>query len=379
MKTIIKSLIYCFILIFASCEHSNNMLTVINTDGSCYREYSAYVSTDFLKGDSAKKSTPFIVDIDSSYNIKWKYKNSDWQTKFPVSQSEIDSIILTKNKNTNIHESTDFEAIATKKYTSVEEMARNFSLSKSHEWNDLKVKYKFEKKFRWFYTFYKYQEIYPKIETDFTVPISKYLTKDEELFWFTGKPEILKGMNGVEIREYVGKIEDLYNRWFSQNIWNNEYKVLLENYSMISKPPVTIDRLKELRDTIFLKEASDNQDFKMQLILNKYFKTKVFSELWDKQNSPLGEFENNFLDQKFVKYFAQNINYKLLLPGKNIQANTDIMQGDTLIWNLTAYRMFPQDYTIEAESRKANIWAFVLSFLLIILAVGSFFYKPKQK
>ncbi len=380
MKTTIKLLIYSIVLFLISCEQSNNtMLTVINPDGSCYREFSGSVTPEFLKGDTSKKSNPFMIKIDSSYSIKWKYKNSDWQTKFPVSQSEIDSIILTKNKNTNTQKSTDFEAIAIKRYSSVEEMTRNFSLKKSHEWADLKVKYSFEKKFRWFYTYYSYQEIYPKIETDFTIPVSKYMTKEEEMYWFTGEPNLLQGMNGVEAREYLGKMEDSYNRWFTENIWNNEYKILLQNYQQISKPPVTIERLQELQDTIFQKKVNDNQDFKMKDILNDYFKTNAFSELWNKKDSPLSNYENNFLDMKFVNYFAQSIHYKLLLPGKNLQANTDVMQGDTLIWNLTAYRMIPQNYVIKAESRKANVWAFILTILISILAVGSFFYKPKYK
>jgi hypothetical protein len=41
--------------------------------------------------------------------------------------------------------------------------------------------------------------------------------------------------------------------------------------------------------------------------------------------------------------------------------------------------MIYNDYVIEAESRKANLWAFIVSGLILALAIGSFWYKPKRK
>jgi hypothetical protein len=117
----------------------------------------------------------------------------------------------------------------------------------------------------------------------------------------------------------------------------------------------------------------------MEKILNKYFKTKAFSIFWTNKESPLKKFEDNFEKLEFVSFFGKEFDYNLCMPGRIIPKENQVMQGDTLNFKLTAYRMIYNDYVIEAESRKANLWAFIVSGLILALAIGSFWYKPKRK
>jgi len=384
MKSIIKFLTYFAILFVVSCVNPTDMLTVIKSDGSCYREFTANTNPAFLLGDTTEKLNPFPVDIDSTWNLKWKFRNSEWFTQFPAKKSTIDSIVkIIKSKDKpgigKEKKSDDFFVQVRKDFSTVEEMGTRFKLKRSHEWSNMKVKYALDTKFRWFYTFYNYRETYPKIITNFEIPLEKYMTKDEAQFWFTGKPNILQGMNGIEIREYVGNLEDDYNKWFAHNNWNAEFKVLIENYDRIIKPPVNKERLILLKDSIFNSNSKNLPDIDMEKSLNNYFKTKAFSKLWTITNSPLKKFEKDFEEQDFIRYFKDAFNYKLIMPGKVSQPDNVAIQGDTLIWKLTSYRMIYDDYTIEAQSRKANTWAFVLTGIILIIAVGSFFWKPGKK
>jgi hypothetical protein len=204
------------------------------------------------------------------------------------------------------------------------------------------------------------------------------MSKDEAQFWFTGKPDILKGMNGVEIREYIGEIEDHYNKWFAQNNWNAEYKVLIDNYEQLLEKPVSKKQLELMKDTIFNSNTRSFPDFDMEKCLNNYFKTEAFSSLWKDDNSPMKRYEKDFNNQEFVEYFGESFTYKLILPGKILQSTDATIQGDTLSWRLTAYRMIPADYIIGAQSRKTNIWAFILTGIIMAIAIGSFFWKPKR-
>jgi len=238
------------------------------------------------------------------------------------------------------------------------------------------VKHRLEKQFRWFYTYYTYRETYPMIKTGFALPIENYMTKDEAQFWFTGKPNILQSMNGLEMREYLGKIEDSYNKWITQNLWNAEYKVLLNNYDSLSKKPVAKEQLQTLKDSIYNSKIKNLDDVDMEKVLNSFFKTDAFSELWKNENSPMKKFEKDF-NKKFTFFFSQSFNYKLILPGKIIQSGDAIIHGDTLVWKLSSYRLIPADYVIEAQSRKANLWAFILTGILILAAIASFIWKPK--
>lgn len=383
MNSIIKFLFYFAVLFIVSCTESTDMVTGINSDGSCYREFNSKVNQAFLLGDTTSKLNPFPVDIDSNWIVSWKFRDSNWFREFPASKSTIDSIvksIKSKDKSTVGAEkkSDDFFVLARRNYASVDDMATNFKLKKSHKWSGMKVKYALEKKFRWFYTYYTYRETYPKIKHNFEIPIEKYMNKDEALFWFTGKPDVLKSMNGVEIREYVGSLENKYNKWITYNFWNSEYKVLLMNYNKIKKQPVSKERLEVLKDTIFESKVKDVEDFNMEKILNGYFKTNAFSLLWNDTDSPLKKFEKDFDEQGFMHFFTESFNYRLIMPGNIIHPNDAVMQGDTITMKLTAYRMVPADYVIEVQSRKANVWAFILSGIILIVAVGSFVWKPKR-
>lgn len=383
MKSTIKVIPFILLLITAACSDSNDMLTVVKSDGSCYREFTDEVNLNFITGDSVEINNPFPVDIDSTCQISWKFRDSEWFTQYPVSKAMIDSVVKSNNLKDTLKAGEKktpemCNVVLRKNYSSVKEMASQFKFKKSHEWSKMKVNYSLEKKFRWFYTYYCYKETYPKLVTNFEIPIENYMSKDEAQFWFIGQPDILRGMNGLEIREYVGKIEDNFNKWYAQNLWNNEYKCLISNYDQINNKPVSVEKMESLRDTIFMTNVKEFDKMDMKDILNNYFKTDAFSNLWKGKESPMRKYEDSLDEKEFMTYFSESFNYKLVMPGKVKLPENAIQQGDTLIWTLNAYRIALDDYTIEAQSRKTNIWAFILTGLILIVAIGSFIWKPKK-
>jgi hypothetical protein len=381
MKTTYRLLFFvCALLAWTSCVDPDDMLTVIEPDGSCYREFSNTTGTDFMLGKNPSEQKYFPVVLDSTWEVTWTLEDStSIHTDFPLSKSFMDSIIasmpLEKNSKTNKPERKKpvFEVQIRRHFTSVEDMAAHFRLNPSHDWSKMKVRYTLNKQFRWFYTDYAYEETYPRIETNFKTPIDSFMTKDEATFWFTGEPNIYKGMNGVEIREAIGSLEDKYNHW------DNEFEVLLANYDMMKPAPVSKDSLAKTRDQLFEKNVKDDKNFNMETLLNKHFKTKAFSIYWKTKESPLKKYEKDFEDQEFISLFGKAFNYKLCMPGRVFAPENVVVNGDTLSWKLTAYRMLYSDYVIRAHSRRANVWAFVVSGLVLLAAVGSFWYRPKRK
>lgn len=387
MNSTSKFLFYVAMLFVVSCTQPSDMLTVVNSDGSCYREFTANGSAQFLAGDTTAKLNPFPVEINSTWKITWQYKDAKLRSDFPIKKSVCDSIIqnIDSEKESDKYLKDEDKSrgkllvFARHNYKSVDELANQFKLKPSHPWSKMKVKYSLEKKFRWFYTYYTYREVYPRIKINFEIPIEKYMTKDEAQYWFTGKPDILQGMNGIETRQYIGDLEDKYNNWFAQNSWNAEYKKLISNYDQVADKPVSKERLELMKDTLFNSNPGKSPDFNMEKCLNSYFKTKAFTPLWAGENSPMKKYENDFNNQSFVQYFAGSFTYKLILPGKVIHSTDATILGDTLSWRLTAYRMIPADYLIEAQSRKANSWAFILTAIILIIAIGSFVWKPGKR
>ncbi|HET9569884.1 MAG TPA: hypothetical protein VFP20_00530 [Bacteroidales bacterium] len=383
-----KHFLYLMAVVCAltSCMDRDNMLTVIRPDGSCYKEFSSSVGSDFMLGKNLSEQKYFPMVVDSTWSITWKLEDStQTSTVFPLSQRTMDSIMalmpLERNQKTNKMEkkSPVFDILLRRPFKSVEDMGKTFRLKPTHEWSKMKVIYHLEKKFRWFYTYYQYKETYPKVKTNFKTPVDSFMTNEEATYWFTGKPNIYKGMNGIEIREAIGSLEDKYNRWLAKNLWDNEFEVLLANYDQMKNPPVSLDSLAKSKDNIFNSKVRDNKDYDMEKLLNDFFKTKAFSIYWKTKDSPLKKHEKDFENQEFVSLFTKEFNYNLCMPGRSKPIENVIMNGDTLNFKLTAYRMVYDNYVIEAESRRANVWAFVVSGLILVLTVGSFWYKPKGK
>lgn len=380
MNVIINKLICLSAVLITSCTEPTDMLTVINPDGSCYREFSENADNEFLLGDLTDKHNPFPTDVDSTWKFAWSFKSSKIRTDFPLKQTVVDSISKLTDGITRKAGTVSKEHVivfARKKYNSVEEMDTVFKLNESSDWNKLKIKHNLNIEFRWFYTYYTYRETYPKVKTGFELPIENYMTKDEARFWFTGKPNIFHGKNGIEMHEYLGQIEGKYNKWITENLWNTEYKILLNNYDRLNNKPITKEQLKLLQDSIYNSKVNNLEDFDMEKALNSFFKTAAFSELWKNQDSPLKKFEKDF-DKKFSFLFSRGFNYKLILPGKITQSGDAIIHGDTLVWQLTSQRLIPADYIIEAQSRKANLWAFIVSGLIVIIVLGRIFWKGKR-
>lgn len=359
----------CF-LVF-SCSGGEEMLTRINPDGSCYREFVSNADSAFMVGDTAR-SNKFPVMLDSSWHVSWKYITPEIHTNWPLKTWKWDT--AHKNESITIWAKRDFK--------SVKEMDTAFVLSKWHKWADIKAKHTLSKKFRWFYTYYSYTETYPKIKTLERIPFEKYMTKEEAEFWFNGKPDLLRGMNGIEIKDFLEKVEEKYNLWFGHNFWDMEYDVLLNHYHLLKNLKISKERLEQARDSIFEKSKDKirilSDDFDFGKCMDAYFKTTAFSALYNQKDNPLKKFEDDFDDNNsFMRYFETGFDYKLLMPGKIMQTSNAVIQGDTLSWNLTAYRMVYSDYEISAQSRKANVWVFILSGLIAVLAVGSLFFKVK--
>jgi hypothetical protein len=362
-------------LIFFSCKSGNpRFTTVINPDGSCSKEIEADGDSAFMVGDTAK-SNPLEVDLDSSWKISWSYLTSEEKTEWPLKKWTRDTT----------HKQEMPRIKARHDYQSVEEMGKTFRLTYKHKWRDIRPAYSLEKKFRWFYTYYLYREVYPQIKTLTRIPFDRYFTKEEAEFWFNGKQDLIRGMNGIEIKEEAEKIEEKFNFWFGHNIWDEEYEILLKNYNLLTKPTITVERLKMAKDSIFLKNVhymkllSDNnrteEEKDFGTMMDDYFKTNVFSELYNLKGNPLKAYEEGIDEWPFMKYFESDINYNLLLPGTILEAGNAVLHNDTLSYNLSAYRMVYSDYEIRATSRKANVWAFVVTGIIVVLAVGSMFVR----
>ncbi|MBR4215151.1 MAG: hypothetical protein IKR94_07510, partial [Bacteroidales bacterium] len=91
------------------------------------------------------------------------------------------------------------------------------------------------------------------------------------------------------------------------------------------------------------------------------------------------EIGKGFLNQitPLISFSNLSVPYTLTMPGKVINIGNGIYSDGIISYTLSGERLIPNDYTITATSQQTNIWAYVLTVIIIILAIGSWVWKWK--
>jgi hypothetical protein len=367
MNTTVKLIAIGICALLTACNNKIDVTTVLNSNGSCDRVLVAEVDEKFIQGDTAQH--PFVMDL-TGWDIQWKYKDGKIRTDWPV-----------KSFKKNEEDSAEsILVIARRHFNSVQQMAHSFRIKSSHAWKGIEIKPVLEKSFRFFYTYYNYKESFSKLPITLPVAVSKYLSAEEAGYWLTGKPDILKGMNGVEAKEILDGIEGKVEKWLLCNLFEMQYSELLRHLELIANHP-SRDIMNTKKDSVFTlyyaDYAKEQTKFDLMPILDKSFKTQVFGNFAKAGNdSLLKQINNPEAFEHLSDYFDAYFDYKLVMPGAIIESN-GILSHDTLNWKIDTYRLLNGNYTIEASSKKANAWAFFTAAFIVVGAIVLFFIKRK--
>ena len=377
MKTNSKIIIAMMLaLLVASCRNKDDrMLTIVNEDGTCSREYTFHTTQQWL---AATPDEDYDSIVDKSWERSWSVLGAD-SVRYPVplTEAQLDSMQALDNSQPlgnmlMVH--------CRKTYGSVEEMSAHlYRADGSHlvEVKGIKANSKLEKRFKWFYTDYTFNETFTYDgEPVFPVPISRFLGADTVAYWFTGQPDLMRNLSGAEMKERLDKIEAKVSQWTNANWFTEICNIIIENYDSIKNPPVSRERFISMRDSLAMLPQVLN-------LSEKEWEAPVFS-------GELGEFFQSDAYSSFLKSYeggpgqytdllSFGMPYDLVMPGTVTDAGMGEYDGEVIHYQLGGERLIPGAYTISATSRVTNIWAFVVTLLVILLAVGSWFYLRKRQ
>ena len=182
MKTNSKMIFAMMLMMLAaSCRNKDDrMLTIVNEDGTCSREYTFHTSQQWL---AATPDEDYDSIVDKSWERSWSVIGADsMRYPVPLTEAQLDSMQALDNSQPlgnmlMVH--------CRKTYGSVEEMSAHlYRADGSHlvEVKGIKANSKLEKRFKWFYTDYTFSETFTyKGEPVFPVPISRFLARRQRL------------------------------------------------------------------------------------------------------------------------------------------------------------------------------------------------------
>ena len=376
MKTNIKIIAaMTLVLIMASCKNKDDrMLTVINADGTCSREYTFHSTQQWL-GIPPEEDYDSIVD--KTWERSWSVLGAD-SVRYPVplTEGQLDSM---QAQDLSQPLGNMLMVHVKKDYKSVEEMsAQIYRAERSHliKAEGIKASSKLEKRFKWFYTDYTFTETFVyEDSTLFPIPLSQFLSADTASYWFTGQPDLTRSLSGAEQKEMLDGIEKKVSQWSNANWFYEICNVIIANYDKVQNPPVSKERFANIRDSLVMLPCvinADEEGFTSNGIFSsqfeKIFQSDAYTEFLQSYEGGLGQYGA----------FSFGTNYDLVMPGRVLDAGMGQYDGKVIHYRLGGERMIPGDYTITATSRVTNVWAFVVTILVILLTVGSFFFPKKR-
>lgn len=264
-------------------------------------------------------------------------------------------------------------------FKSTEEMSQQtpLQLNGTH----LRSKASLKKQFRWFYTNYVFSETFYCVGDTFQLADTLYADKALISYWFTGEPNLVKGLSGAEASQKLSEIEPAINRWLNDNLLKVGFDYIVSHYDSIPAPPVSKERFIELHDsliTFIMFGADDLLDIKPEERLQAFFHSDAYNSFFDDETT-LGKGLTDELGKQ-LNIFWFNVPYTLTMPGTVTDAGSGALQADgSILYPFKGERLIPKDYTITATSRVTHIWAYILTLFIILIALGSMLYRKKRE
>ena len=361
-------------LLMIGCKKNSNMLTIINEDGTCMRELSFHTTPQ-------KLMLPPDSDLDNYIDKSWErtwtiVDNDSVRHPVPMTEAQYDSI---QQKNFRKYVPDLVTMHVRKKFKNVQEMAEQTPLDDTKY---IKASSSLDNHFKWFYTDYTFTETFAYVGNVKFVPISRFLSADTASYWFTGQPDLTRNYSGAELKEMLDGIEAKVSQWINANWFAGIYDEIASDYNSIQNPPVSKEQFVSLRDTLATHPAILNTDLldgsmkDFMNVLDDYYHSSAYSDYIHKWS---GGYDSLKREPTYLTIVSFQRDYDLVMPGRVLDAGMGEYDGNVIHYRVSGDRTIPNDYkySITATSRVTNVWAFVVTFLVILLAVGSFFYRRK--
>ncbi len=369
MKTIIRLGFLFLILFAASCnnKYQGSATTIVNEDGTCSRELSFQLdSAQLVSG--VFNADESMLRWNKGWHLTWGIKGDSLRRAFPVGLKAYQALSKLCRKDRRSAADTIL-VYAKNNFNSVEEMAKATTFTVGSL--QITPRITFKRSCGLFRTEYTYEEVYPQQHINFPIPMSKFFTKEEIGFWMNGTPNLIGGLNGIEIDDITQRLKTKYTQWVIANDFEMTYQTIVKNYSRIATKAIDKQRFVALHDTL-LQEYSKEADPKViHLDKSKWFKnffhSDVYSEILDNDTlmRPV-----EMLEWNFIALSMFNIDYHLTLLGTDYPPSLS---------KLTGSRLMASDVVMSCCIIKKNVWAFALIAAVLIVSLVLLVLKRKKR
>ena len=375
----ILTLVAAATLLMTSCSNDNErMLTIINEDGTCSREMTFHPDQETVMAPLNEPIQSNGLHFGTDWERTWSVKGDSVRHACPMTQEQWDSLMNVWSKQDKPQ--TGLMHVK-RQYQNVSEMSDSLTQAVRHLF---KATASLDKHFKWFYTDYTYKETLASTDLNqiFPVPLDRFVSADSASYWFTGEPNLTAGLTGAEQKEMLDDIEARISQWFCACTMSNIYAHVWKNYDEVKNPPVSEEQFWALKDSVIMSPAVRNLNLfgninQVSNIFKDFYQSDAYTPLFS--DSTRWE---RLLEIKYKSYgnlVSMKPTLDYVMPGKVIDAGNGIVEGDVVHYKFSGERLIPHPYDVTITSRVSNIWAFVVTALVVLLAIGCLFYRRIRK
>ena len=371
-------IVAAIMLLMTSCRNKDSrMLTIINEDGTCSREFSFHPYPNSVMVPSDEPIENDGLHFDAGWQRSWSVVGDSVRHPVPLTQEQWDSLQQVFPKQVV---RSKILMYTKRNFQNVSEMSDSLTSVVRHLF---KATASLDKHFRWFYTDYVYQETLAitDIEQIFSIPLDRFVSADTASYWFTGQPNLSEGLTGAEQKELLDEIEPQISQWFNACTMAYVYTYASLRYDEVKNPPVSKEQYLALKDSIVMSPAVRNMDLfsdisQVSKIIKDFYHSDAYTPLFSDSTEWERVLDKKYKSYEYLMMMAPQLDY--VMPGKVIDAGDGEVEGNVIHYKFSGERLIPHPYIITATSRVTNVWAFIVTILVILLAIGSYLYKRKR-
>jgi hypothetical protein len=365
-----RNLAIMVLLLLAGSCLDYTVTTTVNRDGSVMRKYKVRGdSADIFKGSLMIPSGP-----------EWKISHR----------------MEPKDKNDSLSEKSQYVYEASRTFGSIDEL--NDWLESDTSMGTIKPMVSLKRKFRWFYTYYEYSEVYPMIFPFQKIPVDSFLTDIEQsvimdddrtaymsdskkLIWRVNDAEYrYTPADSAEMKKISENCEQKFMKWMNASIIEDYLDILKKHFK--DEAVVTDISLKK---SAWINAGGQQLDFGKSDFTSISFLNAIgdsltgsgrLQELYENNPEVFAEFDRKI---KKAQDFGgeDSFTHLLNLPGKVFSTNSQKINLSEMEWQLEKMFSYMKDYEMKASSRAANPWIMVLSGLMAVGLIGVLFARRK--
>jgi len=338
---------FCLILI-VSCDEPETVVT-----NFVYRDGSIRRTVEMRSGKQDFRQSQIQVPVDSTWTIE-------------------DTLTISEKGDTT------WIRTAEKLFGSAAEINTGYSADSSCN-SRVKRQAALDRKFRWFNTIYRYSE---KIDRIFSngYPVSEFLNEEELLWYYTPWNEQEAKRNGIDSTKYRA-LSDSVNRrtndWFFNSVvaeWIYEFTGQIQKKDQVL---IAADTLKAWEKNLLSLTLKNEQDFDTQWENGSILEAAIGRELSMKYRSE-ADSSLELVEEKIGLPFKQ-YSMRIAMPGKLIGSNGFADSCKVLLWTVSSDYFLTEDYVMWAESRVANIWAWIMSGAFVVFVFTGLIIRKKKR